>query len=412
VLLPAVTLYLGILNNRSWMFALCAAEILLFVVQAVFVLYQAEHLETKVQMPSGIVSERDNVKVLLKIKNTGFLPATRVQAVLGVRACGEKNYKIAHLTGEIEAFNTRDFIITVGMLSPSLYELWFIALEVYDYLGLFSKRLDFYRDADIAVLPDIVCLPVFWEGGEIPIDGEADDSRKGQDYSEISDIREYRPGDNLRQIYWKLSAGSEKLLVREGSAGRGVSAVVHVQIPQYKNSLPFIAKIAVSYMHSLLLQKKLFYVSFGEPPQRFLVRDREDLYLALLSFYEVCRETMDSASVKRKGVKRRKGWVKNRKTRGKEKESEELKGRRKKKNPKKRYYDNWQEEVSLSYRRLFSGEPCPLECWIYEGNQYFILQEPGGIKRRYLAHRYIKGSHQEWEQLESELRENKNEKRA
>lgn len=36
---------------------------------------------------------------------------------------------------------------------------------------------------------------------------EAEESRKkGHDFSEVVDVREYQPGDKLQNIHWKLSA--------------------------------------------------------------------------------------------------------------------------------------------------------------------------------------------------------------
>lgn len=39
--------------------------------------------------------------------------------------------------------------------------------------------------------------------------------QKGNDFAEVSDIREYIPGDRMRDIHWKLSAKKEMLMVKE-----------------------------------------------------------------------------------------------------------------------------------------------------------------------------------------------------
>ena len=44
-----------------------------------------------------------------------------------------------------------------------------------------------------------------------------DPHRKGQDLSEVFELREYRDGDSMRQVHWKLSARFEDLMVREPS---------------------------------------------------------------------------------------------------------------------------------------------------------------------------------------------------
>ena len=53
-------------------------------------------------------------------------------------------------------------------------------------------------------------------------------NRKGSDFSEVSDIREYMPGDRIRDIHWKLSARQDELMVklRTQLAGMELVAVI------------------------------------------------------------------------------------------------------------------------------------------------------------------------------------------
>ena len=45
---------------------------------------------------------------------------------------------------------------------------------------------------------------------------ESEESQaKGNDFAEITDVREYRPGDRIKDIHWKLSAKKETLMVKE-----------------------------------------------------------------------------------------------------------------------------------------------------------------------------------------------------
>ena len=49
---------------------------------------------------------------------------------------------------------------------------------------------------------------------------------KGNDFSEITDMREYIPGDRLKDIHWKLSAKKQKLMVKEYTAVSQSEAVL------------------------------------------------------------------------------------------------------------------------------------------------------------------------------------------
>ncbi len=89
---------------------------------------------------------------------------------------------------------------------------------VKDYLGLFQRRCSMSQiQQEYTVLPD-------WTGEEADrekvwqkFDGdrETDTEHKGEDYSEIHDIRPYRKGDAKHSIHWKLSAKMDDIMVRE-----------------------------------------------------------------------------------------------------------------------------------------------------------------------------------------------------
>ena len=40
-------------------------------------------------------------------------------------------------------------------------------------------------------------------------------AKKGGGFSEFHENREYRPGDSVRDIHWKLSGKTDKLIVRQ-----------------------------------------------------------------------------------------------------------------------------------------------------------------------------------------------------
>lgn len=87
-------------------------------------------------------------------------------------------------------------------------------LRVYDYLGLFSFRVRLPEPVRVPVLPVPVDpghleLPEGW--GVRPAPGSTLRRTMGEDY----DLREYRPGDPLRSVHWKLSSKWDDLIVRE-----------------------------------------------------------------------------------------------------------------------------------------------------------------------------------------------------
>lgn len=84
--------------------------------------------------------------------------------------------------------------------------------KVYDYLGLFARKLPKQESHTVYVLPKPV-------KGELPQTGSRNDSvlkpKPGGGLAEHHELRLYRPGDELRHIHWKLSAKTGKLIYRE-----------------------------------------------------------------------------------------------------------------------------------------------------------------------------------------------------
>ncbi len=85
--------------------------------------------------------------------------------------------------------------------------------RVYDYLGLFFLRVQ--KNAGVSV----VVRPVVQKIDRVPrLERYVSVSwrpKPGGGFAENHDLRLYRPGDNLTQIHWKLSAKTGKYIVRE-----------------------------------------------------------------------------------------------------------------------------------------------------------------------------------------------------
>lgn len=85
--------------------------------------------------------------------------------------------------------------------------------RVYDALGLVGLPLQLPTACSIAVEPEPL------EPAELPnlsqFQYRSYHPKPGGGFSEIHDLREYRPGDSLHEIHWKLSAKTDKLIVRE-----------------------------------------------------------------------------------------------------------------------------------------------------------------------------------------------------
>ena len=95
-----------------------------------------------------------------------------------------------------------------GFLTVRLHRAW-----CYDYLGLFRLPIRKKSDGVLLVRPRTVTI-------ENPPDMSrylvsAWKPKAGGGFAENHELRLYRPGDSLRQVHWKLSAKTGKLVYRE-----------------------------------------------------------------------------------------------------------------------------------------------------------------------------------------------------
>lgn len=78
---------------------------------------------------------------------------------------------------------------------------------LWDYLGLFKRRFSPKRTIEVAVLPERQAVKFVFAPGS----GAEEEERE----RELFQIREYQQGDRARDIAWKQSVRTEKLLARE-----------------------------------------------------------------------------------------------------------------------------------------------------------------------------------------------------
>ena len=131
----------------------------------------------------------------------GFLPAPPVRCKLRVQHS---------ITGEIWVVRLGKTLDTdhCGVLQITPARLW-----IYDYLGLWRFPCKKKAQQMLTVLPEPVQPEKLPKPHQYTAAGWR--PRTGGSFAENHDLRQYRPGDDLRNIHWKLSSKTGKLIYRE-----------------------------------------------------------------------------------------------------------------------------------------------------------------------------------------------------
>lgn len=157
----------------------------------------------------------------IEVKTPFFLPGGRVRLFLLAQntLTGEKKQEVLFLTACPGGQAVEHSLVSqqCGQLLCRLEEV-----RVYDYLGLFSfrKRQKNKSMVQAFCFPKSVPLSLSFLPSPPPLDSLEErysPVKSGNDPSEVFGLREYRQGDRLSRIHWKLSEKEEKLLVKEMS---------------------------------------------------------------------------------------------------------------------------------------------------------------------------------------------------
>lgn len=181
-------------------------------------------LHLTLSLPTS-TAKKTAVSVTAELRNDGFFPALRVFVPIQVRndLTGErKQFEIA-LSAGAKSSQTSEFLLEsdyCGRLSIQADKLW-----IMDYFGFLPVKAALTASARTTVLPDMFPSEVSLTPSPAVSD-EGTESRRGPDRSEVFQLREYRPGDDVRQIHWKLSSKLDELIWKEPSMPESRSLLI------------------------------------------------------------------------------------------------------------------------------------------------------------------------------------------
>ena len=230
------------------------------------------------------VSEKESMEkparpaITLSIENhNNLLPITK-----GVVKVRYENY----FTGEkgkmkvkfsVDAGRKRDRRIVVPMMNCGDIAIKIRKVRIFDYLSIFAWTIGKkYHTQHVLVLPP---TKEFYLGRQRWFNETDEDSdrfslyKKGDDPSEIFDIREYVDGDRIQRIHWKLTSKTGKYMVKDGSLplAKALHIFIDLCIPGEKNARIHDSNLLVQGIYSIGL-----YMIENAIPQHFIWYDAEN----------------------------------------------------------------------------------------------------------------------------------------
>lgn len=183
------------------------------------------------------VRQEDDIRVIFSIDNPSLLCALRGTWIFTVGNAFYGTSDRQKLLLSVPPRGKKQFQMTVTV--TDLGRVVFACREfiLADLLSIFLIQAPCSMECSFFVLPKQgsakeSSFPDAYSG----VAELSENHQKGSDYSEVTDIRAYQPGDRPRDIHWKLSARQPDLMVKERTALAGSERVVLIALPPEKNT--------------------------------------------------------------------------------------------------------------------------------------------------------------------------------
>lgn len=216
MILAALVLFIS--SGQPFMAYIAAVMSVLAVLTAVLIRRDASRISMELSVP-GRVMEGKEIALVLNVRTTGRIWVTQ-KLIADIEMKNQMFGKVhRELVEVLFSKKKKEYRVEIPLKCCGQIEFTAKDIAVQD-LFRFAR----VRTGDSAKL-HCICYPrrmnIQVETSRKTIGTPKNEgvmqNRKGNDPSEMYDIREYVPGDDIRSIHWKLSSKTDSLILREPS---------------------------------------------------------------------------------------------------------------------------------------------------------------------------------------------------
>ena len=254
ILLILSALILYIFDNGSVTLALLLVLIVMPLVSLLLLKFSGKNLIVSM---SEVDTSGEKPVVHLHLENPDIVPVASIEMDLNC-----ENLR----TGEVDSLSIKEALGPKGKkdidfeLSPvraGRYRIAASSAAISDALMLRSIPIGCDNSTYLTMMPQAIEMQLAYASDAAMLENDRSaDSHRGMDPGDVRGIREYVPGDPVRNIHWKLSEKTDKLLVKElGNPITDQFLVIlgnATEVSHVPEALDAIASIFVSLINTLV----------------------------------------------------------------------------------------------------------------------------------------------------------------
>ncbi len=209
-----ITAYDFFRNYFMLIVLLVTASFPFFSIAGVFILRHKVNVELNV--PEKRVGKDETGYLNIEVKNRSILISYDIRMKLKTenKFYGDSKYIIISMPSHAKGSVIRELPIHYSMLGT--YDFSIENITIRDMLGLVNLKKRLNRNVTAEVLPvENVKVDADFLDFSSGMTESEETLKKGHDFSDVSDVREYIPGDKLNSLHWKLTAKRDILMVKD-----------------------------------------------------------------------------------------------------------------------------------------------------------------------------------------------------
>ena len=297
---------LSILYNSNYMAIIFLVIAIMPFILLAILCYCYGKIKTELFSTTHVANKGDNLPVTVRLSNPTIFPVSCIKLYLTYRNAYTSETMRKTVTVSLDYRTKTSYVCNFNSEFAGNIIITLEGIRFFDYLKIFSLRRKFTKELKIAVLPSYYELTeneITLKSSQLIESDTYSPVRKGDDPSEVFEIREYREGDRLQRIHWKLSRKQNQLMIKEFSDPVNCSIVIFISlgVPKKESNLFYLDAIlecALSLSYSFLIKQQLHYLSWFNKEhgvcKRVRITHEKDLYEAidgLLQAYSYTEET-------------------------------------------------------------------------------------------------------------------------
>lgn len=199
---------------------LLLAAITVFGFVTTFIASKKIDVSLKSIRPFSVQGADDSFGFTVNFTNKSIIPVSMVNAVLDIKDSSEDAVVRRKVRTPLSAKETKSISITLKSPHSAVVEGKLVKLRCYDLFGIFSFRIKPTADSESFVVMPCTAKGEYAknaQGAYIPDSDIFSDTEKGDDPSQVFEVRNYVSGDDLRKVHWGLSSKYNSLMVKEFS---------------------------------------------------------------------------------------------------------------------------------------------------------------------------------------------------